>query len=387
VRFKELRDVDGMVLARDLHPAIAVVAANSAARAAATSAVSSGGSTKILRAPDVDKHLRRAAAKAVEQHAASVDQKRARVADAEQSLEAATAAALNAARVASIAVEDLARYDGLATRLASAEEAYEAAVRADAEAARLLAAALSELERALGQRHIASTPLDNAPTANDSGGVPDAGVQQAVNLQAALATAEKEKWAAVQEAEDISQSARAATRDALVARQSAQDALRAGTEVISCGAPDWGPEFALPGQLTNYREQLAEALPTTRAAESEARESERCARSHLEQERLDLDALIAAGPPLLDPKDTIESWLGSEYLAQDGAVFVDDAFNSIDPETVAAILTVLAGHGGQVIYLTDNPDVLGWAIGLPHDTGAATTIPSSRARTPVLVSD
>ncbi len=387
MRFKELRDADGMVLAQGLHPAIAVVAANSAARALATSAVPSDGSTKILSARDVDRHLRRAAAIAVEQHSASVDQKRARLADAEQSLKAATEAVLNAADVAAIAVEDLARFDALATRLACAEEAYEAAVQADAEAARSLAAALSELERVLGERHRASSSPDGSPTAGESGGIPGATVDQATDRQATLADAEDEKYAAVQQAERISESARAATRDALATRRSAHEALRSGMEVMSFGAPDWAPGLPLPGLLNNYRERLADAVPTTQAAESEAWESERSARSHLEQERLDLDALIAAGPPSLEPKDTIGSWVTNEYLAKDGAVCADDAFKSFDPETVAALLVVLAGHGGQVVYLTDNPEVLGWAIGLPHDIGAATTIASSPARTPVLVSE
>jgi hypothetical protein len=385
VRFKELLDVDGMVLAQDLHPAIAVVAADDAARAAAIAAVPSDGSTKILSAPDVDQQLRRATAMAAEQHAASVDQKRARVADAEQSLKAATAVALNAAHDTSVAVENLARIDDLATRLSSAEAAYEAAVRADAEAGRSLAADLSELERVLGQRRSASTTLENARAEGDGGDIPEAIVQQALNVQATLADAEKEKYDAVQRAEEISNSARAVSRDAMVALGSVHDALRSATEVISSGAPDWGPGLPLPGLVTNYRGQLAAAVPVTRAAESEAKEAERSARAHLEQERLDLDALIAAGPPSLDPRDTIEIWVRSDYFAQADAVFADDAFTKFSPEAVSALITALAARGGQVIYLTDNPDVLGWAIGIPHNTGAAATIPSSRVRKPVLI--
>ena len=89
-----------------------------------------------------------------------------------------------------MAVEDLARFDDLASRLASAEEAYEAAVRADAEAARSLAAALVELDRVLGQRHSASTSLEQARRSRDNRGVPEAVLQQAMSLQAALASAE-----------------------------------------------------------------------------------------------------------------------------------------------------------------------------------------------------
>jgi hypothetical protein len=40
-----------------------------------------------------------------------------------------------------------------------------------------------------------------------------------------------------------------------------------------------------------------------------------------------------------------------------------------------------------VIYLTDDPELLGWAIGLPHEAGGASTIATSRTRKPALVSD
>ncbi len=55
---------------------------------------------------------------------------------------------------------------------------------------------------------------------------------------------------------------------------------------------------------------------------------------------------------------------------------------SFDAERAAALITTLADRGCQVIYLTDDTDVLGWAIGLPHETGGATTIPDARVRKP-----
>ena len=385
MRFKELRDVDGTILAQGLHPAIAVVAASGAARTAVISAAFSTGSGKIISSSDVEHQLRRATAIAEEQHAASVDHKRALVAEAEQVLRAAADGARDATRDSTVAVEDLARFDDLATRLSSAEETYEAAVRADAESARSLAAALSDLDRILGQRHSASTSLEQARNSRDSRGVPEAVIQQAMNLQAALAAAEQEKNDAVRQADDISQAARAASREARGALDTAHSALRSGMALISSGIPDWGPGLPLPGLLTNYRDQLAAAVSTTQTAESQAKNSERSAEANLEQERLDYDALVAAGPPSLDPQETLEGWAKSEYFAHDDVVFADQAFESFNAEMAAALIATLADRGCQVIYLTDDTDVLGWAIGLPHETGGATTIPDARVRKPMLL--
>ncbi|HXR22912.1 MAG TPA: hypothetical protein VN786_10180 [Acidimicrobiales bacterium] len=387
MRFQELRDVDGIVLAQGLHPAIAVVAAGPAARAAAITAVVSTKGCKVLRPSDIEDELKRAAVTAVEQHDSAVEQNKGKVAEAEKALTEASDAAQATARETTVATADLARFDDLASRLAFAEESYESAVRADAEAARSLAAALGELDRILGQRHSASTSLEQARKSRDNRGVPEAVLQQAMNLQAALAKAEADKHEAVQQADDTSQAARAASRDALVTLETAHTALRSGMALISSGAPDWGPGVPLPGLVANYRDRLAAAVAGTQAAEAHSKGVERAARNRLETERNDLDALEATGPVQLDAQGTIAQWMSGENFNQDDTVFADDAFARFDPEGVAALVTILAGRGSQVVYLTEDAEVLGWAIGLPHEAGGATTITNSRARKPVLVSD
>ena len=387
MRFQELRDVDGIVLAQGLHPAIAVVAAGPAARAAAITAVVSTKGCKVLRPSGTEDELKRAAVTAVEQHDSAVVQKKGKVAEAEKALTEASDAAQATARETTVATADLARFDDLASRLAFAEESYESAVRADAEAARSLAAALGELDRILGQRHSASTSLEQARKSRDNRGVPEAVLQQAMNLQAALAKAEADKHEAVQQADDTSQAARAASRDALVTLETAHTALRSGMALITSGAPDWGPGVPLPGLVANYRDRLAAAVAGTQAAEAHSKGVERAARNRLETERNDLDALDATGPVQLDAQGTIAQWLTGENFNQDDTVFADDSFARFDPEGVAALVTILAGRGCQVVYLTEDAEVLGWAIGLPHEAGGATTITNSRARKPALVSD
>jgi hypothetical protein len=342
---------------------------------------------RVLHPSDIEDELKRAAVTSVQQHESAVEQKKAKVAEAEKALAEASEAATANSREGTVATSDIARFDDLASRLAFAEESYESAVRADAEAARSLAAALGELDRILGQRHSASTSLEQARKSRDNRGVPEAVLQQAMNLQAALAKAEADKHESVQQADDTSQAARGASRDALMALEAAHTALRSGMALISAGAPDWGPGVPLPGLVANYRDRLAAAVAATQAAETHAKGVERAARNRLEGESNDLDALEATDPVQLDAQSTIAQWINSDRFNQDDAVFADDAFARFDQQDVAALVTKLAGRGCQVIYLTEDPEVLSWAIGLPHETGGATTITNSRARKPVLVSD
>ena len=387
MRFQELRDADGAMLAQGLHPSIAVVAAGAVPRAAAISAVVSAKGCKILHASDVEEELKRAAVAAIEQHDRAVENKKAKVAEAERALQEATDVAMGTTRDTSVATADLSRFDDLATRLAAAEEGYEAAVRADAEAARSLAAALGELDRILGQRHSASTSLEQARKSRDNRGVPEAVIQQAMNLQAALAKAEADKHDAVQQADEISQSARAANRDALLMLEAAHTALRAGMALITSGAPSWGPGVPLPGLVANYRDRLTGVVAAAQAAEAHAKGVERAGKSRLESERRDLDALTSAGPSVLEPLTTIANWAKSDRFNRDDAVLADDAFNRFGAEGVATLVTTLAGRGCQVIYLTEDAEVLGWAIGLPHEAGGASTIRAPRSRKPALVGD
>jgi len=380
VRFQELRDEDGTVLVRGLHPAIAVVAAHALARTVIASSVRGERGCAVVHVADVDDEAKRAEQQAQREHEAALVDKRAKVAEAETALREATEAATKAARAASVAGSHLARFDELADSLGSAQESYEAAIRADAEAARSLAAALAELDRTLGQRHSASTSLDQARKSRDNGSVPDAVIHQALNLQAALAKAEADRYDAVQQADEISRAARAATREALLSLENALNALTAGVAMIGSTPPDWGPGVPLPGLVGNYRDQLAGALTAAQSAESHCKEVESAANSRLDQERQDLEALLAVKLPLLKPHDTITQWVSSEHFDKDAAVFADDAFSGFGPEGAASLITALSARGCQVVYLTEDPELLGWAIALPHEVGGASTISSSKSR-------
>ncbi len=386
LRFQELRDTDGAVLVQGLHPAIAVVAANAGARARAVAALADAGGCKVIRASDLDEELARASRAAAKEHEARVSEKRDQVADAERALAEAADAAEKAVHEAATAASDLARFEDLADRLASAEEGYEAAVRAEAEAARSLAASLSELDHVLDQRRSANVSLDEARSSRDNRGVPEAVVQQAVNVQAALASAEAAKDQAVEQADEYYQGARAAAREALAALQQAHSSL--SRSLASTGSPDpgWGPGVPLPGLVANHRDQLAARLAAAGSAESRAKEAEAAARSRLESDRDELDALESAGVPELEPLGVALQWANAQEVAREDAVVADDAFGSFGPEGAAALVTAFSERGCQVIYLTEDPSVLSWAIGLPSEAGAATPMGARRERRFVLIS-
>ncbi|HTV11222.1 MAG TPA: hypothetical protein VME20_05100 [Acidimicrobiales bacterium] len=379
MRFQELRDDDGTVLARGLHQSIAVVSASAPVREVITASARSKPGCVIVSVADVDAEALRAEEQAERDHEEAVTGKKAKVADAGRALEEATEVAAKTAHATSVAASHLSRFDDLASTLASAQESYEAAVRADAEAARSLAAALAELDRTLGQRHSASTSLEQARKSRENG-VPDAVIHQALNLQAALARAEADRYEAVQQADETSRSARAATREALDSLETALNALTAGIARISSTPPTWGPGVPLPGLIGNYRDHLAAELTSAQEAENHAKSALNEASERLEQERGDLEDLSAVSLPLLEPHETIAHWVTSEHFDQDWAVFAEDAFSSFGAEGAASLITALSARGCQVIYLTDDPDVLGWAIALPHEVGGASTVPFAKSR-------
>ncbi len=375
------------MLIRGLHPAITVVAAKPEARALVTSAAARTKNCTVLRSTDLDEELKRAAIWVANQHQAAVESQREKVAQAEHDIQEAIAANTRAAREAAVATTDASRFHDLATRLSAADEAFEAAVHAEAEAARSLTAALGELERILGQRHTATASLEQARNGRGKRGVPEAVVQQALALQAALAKAEAERRDAVQQADEDLQAARATAQQASEALSQTHQALLAGMETLSGGPPPWGDGVPLPGLLDDFRDRLAQAQATAEEAAAEAKGVEHATRARLEQAQRDLDAMVSAGPPVLDHLDTAGRWVGSDLFTSDEVVFADDAFSRFGPDGATTLVKALAGRGCQVVYLTEDPDLLSWAISLPHDEGAVSTVSSTRDQKPVLVGD
>jgi len=386
VRLEEVRDEDGSVLVPGLHPSITVVAARPDARAAITSVVTKLKDCAVLRPADVEEELRRAAIWLADQHQAAVGQLRQQVDQAERDAQEAAAKSAQTARETTLAATDLSRFDELAQRLNATHEAYEASVHANAEAARSLAAALGELERILGQRHTATASLEQARNSRDKHTVPDAVIQQAMNLQVALASAEADRRRAVLQADDDLQAARLVWQEAYASLEQAHEALRSGIETLSAEPAAWAEGVPLPGLLDTFHDRLAEAMTKAQTAASHSKSVEHAVRARLEQERQDLESLLSTGPPVLDPLSTTSRWASSEIFTPEEVVFADDTFSRFRAEEASSLVTALASRGCQVVYLTEDPEMLGWAISLPHEVGSVSTTTSSYSRKQKLLS-
>ena len=373
MRFQELHDTDGTAVARGLHPAIAVVSADPQARTAVTSAVRDTAGCIIVEASDLEDELRRAEKEALDRHDAEIATRKSNVAEAKSAVGVADQAAADAASAASKATNDLRRFDELAKDLSAAQEGYEAAVRTEAEAARSLATALAELDRALGQRHTADAPLEQARKARDNSGVPEAVLQQALSLQAALAKAEAEKQDAVRQADEISQTARGATQQTFAALETANKTLADAVAGMS-SPPEWGEGVPLPGLVANYRDALAAAAASAATADSQAQGVVAAARSRLEDEQHSLAEVTKAKKPLVEPLEALVAWVNGAHFQPDEAVFADEAFARFGVEGTETLITALSARGNQVIYLTEDVNLLGWAIGLPHEAGSVSKI-------------
>lgn len=444
MRLRELGDPEGAVLAQGFHESITVVSATRAARAALLAALPSE-TALVVRASDLDAELERAAEAAEARYQGQIEETRGLVAAASAALDEARRSLEEAVHEAKVASVELEGFEQLAERLASAEENYEAAVRAEAETARSLATALSELDRVLAQRQSASASVDEARKSRDNQGVPEAVLTQALNVQAALGEAFASRQEAVKQADATYQDARSAARHALGTLESAHHALRQGiapaygpnrangrydltgdddnrseladlrdmsntadlgglADVGPFGFPDspaafpernaaqsgplagpLGPGVPLRGVVGNYRDGLAARARSAQAAERRARDVEAAALSHLAALERDLEALLSAGGPEPPGLEVALEWARTTDLAPESALVADDAFARFGAQGVAALLEAIAGRGCQVVYLTEDPAVLSWAIGLPREVGAATAATTPRPRRLALV--
>ncbi len=97
----------------------------------------------------------------------------------------------------------------------------------------------------------------------------------------------------------------------------------------------------------------------------------------------ELDDLVTAGPPVEDPVTAIQSWLNETEVSE--VALANDAFERFDEEGVVTLVEALARRGCQVVYLTDDPEILSWAIGLPDGCGGASTMTGAHAPRRALV--
>jgi len=146
-------------------------------------------------------------------------------------------------------------------------------------------------------------------------------------------------------------------------------------------AEDLPPDERPVGDRLSTLPELAEVLRVKAGAlESSVEEAER----HLAEANARVDAAFAAaeaagtgldGPRPEDVHDGFERLLASHV---DVRIVLDDPFVNVDPALRTRLLEVVLAHveTAPVVLLTDDPDVLGWAIGLPSLQGAVVSTDS-----------
>jgi len=207
-----------------------------------------------------------------------------------------------------------------------------------------------------------------------------------MNLQAALAAAEAEKRQVVQQADEIAQVTRVASRDALLAREAAtapcgpvcpSSASGPPTGARACLCPGCCPTTATPwptGWPRRGSRSRGQERPNRPPAPSSSRKArprptggQRAGRSR--RPRHDRGV---GEQRTLQPRRRRLRRRGLRPLRGRG-----DRCPAQQPGW-----TRLPSH-----LPDDDPELLGWAIGLPHEAGGASTISTSRTRKPALVSD
>lgn len=256
-----------------------------------------------------------------------------------------------------------ARSEDLSAELAAARAAEAEAVEQLEMATRSVGAVEAELTNRTGedttryQRYVAAQQLR----------------AQVEALSATLAHAE-------QEASSVFDAATRAAEDAEVALDRARavldDVARRARDLADQLPPRHRPVGdrldTLVDLAARLRDQAGEVLPAVAAAEADVT---------LISDRVDSarEAAEAAGTGLDGPRpeDVIEA-LDQLLGRQDRLVVLDEPFATLAPEVREALCLrlVFGAAGPPVVLLTDDPAILGWAIGLPNEQAAVVSADS-----------
>lgn len=133
------------------------------------------------------------------------------------------------------------------------------------------------------------------------------------------------------------------------------------------------------GELPRLRETLAAEVERAEVALASANEDLERARRDIEETQAQLDDHLAVVPTEDVTEDDMRQALLDLVGTGDTPVVLDDPFVE-EPDVRPALLDqlVTASERRPVVLLTDEPDVLGWAISLPDDQGAVTRLAAPR---------
>jgi hypothetical protein len=292
----------------------------------------------------------------------AVQRQQARVDDARGALRRAGATLADAEAALAGARAALSQLDALESELADAHAGRDRA--ADAEADELLRVSdiLRRRQRLAHQRRDAANAL--AQLRASGGDRPSAETRrQVANIEAALSRAETEQ----SEAEGKVEAALTHARDLRLAAVAALERADTGLRLVvpSAVTASWPPGPPLPTAIADHRAALVDGVAEAESRLRQAEETCEAAGTYAEQQERDLDAARQARQ-LADRAEVI-----AELLDPQGAtLLIDEAFTAADLDRVGPALEQLSTSGAaRIVYLSEEPAVLAWAIGLPHAVG------------------
>jgi hypothetical protein len=366
-------DHKGVVVVSGLHPRVAVVRADAATRARVRSALAGRPGVRVVDTEAVAQRLEVERRQLDEAHASVISRHVARVeatAQARRSAAADTAQAVGALRSA---LADLDEFERLEAELADALGARDAATNAEALEATALGAVLARRAR-LAERRASAAQAIMELRASGPNRRTAASRQQMSEIERALARAEAEQAEAERRGEEAVERAKQARLAALAALEQADARIRESTPRATSAA--WTPGPSLPGCLADHRLRLMAVLADSDAKAVAAREREDAAALNLQQEQHAL-ARSRDASTAIDVSQVLAAWISERELLRDEVttLVIDEAFASVDPTTRRALLEHLGAQlEQQTIYLSDDPDVLSWAIELPGHLGGVNAV-------------
>lgn len=199
---------------------------------------------------------------------------------------------------------------------------------------------------------------------------------QVAAVSEALERSDDEYHAQVADAEDAASAAEAHMEQATAAVSDTSRKLRTIIDALPAALrpkPTDDPLVELP----RLHEALAGEAERAEAAVAGATRERDRAHHLIDETQAELDGLVAETPAdevlLEDLRAAVAEMVGSGTTP----AVLDDPFNLLEEDERVDLLgamTEAAAHR-PVVFLTDDPGTLGWAISLPSETGAVTGLP------------
>ncbi len=362
-----------------LHPRLAVICADPEQRRRLRHAVSSTPGVRVVDAAGVDARRRRRDGGAAV-HAQSLDGLEEGVARFRQLRDQAGEALVQAVAGVEASLGALDDFDQAERELERAQLLRDQASAAEALEARRLAEVLERRLRLTEQRRDAIRVIEEIEAGGPARRSPELR-RQIADMEAGLARAEAEQTRAERASEATLHQARESRQTACAELERADRMLRADLP----GAPgvsthDWPSGPPLPVLVAERRDRITSVLAERYEARAQARAAVDEASSGLRDAEREL-AEARATAAELDSVSLIESLFGFDdpELARRGGgrptVVCDEAFTGVDPSVVASVVEhVVHGSDVQVVILTEDPALVGWAAGLAPETGLLVTV-------------